>query len=299
MAFSVLHTKKSIPKGMQNEMKLVHTVNEARSVIKEWKKEGLTVGLVPTMGYLHEGHKSLIDRAVKENDRVVVSIFINPIQFGKNEDFSVYPRDLKSDLELCENAGANLIFNPEPSEMYAPDFSTYVDAGSPSNELCGKSRPIHFRGVCTVVSKLLHIATPDRAYFGQKDAQQIAVIRRMVRDLNIDSEIIGCPIVREKDGLAKSSRNVYLNPDERKAATILHKALTKGEEMVKSGEKDCSKIIAEVSRIIETEPLAKIDYVQVVSFPEIEVVDKINGPILTAVAVYIGKTRLIDNFIIK
>jgi pantoate--beta-alanine ligase len=284
---------------MQNEMKLVHTVSEARNIIKEWKKEGLTVGLVPTMGYLHDGHKSLIDRAVKENDRVVVSIFVNPIQFGQNEDLSVYPRDINRDSELCEKAGANLIFNPEPSEMYASNFSTYVDAGTPEHELCGKSRPIHFRGVCTVVSKLLHVATPDKAYFGQKDAQQIAVVRRMVRDLNIDSEIISCPIVRESDGLAKSSRNVYLSADERKAATILHKALTEGEKMVKAGEKDCSKIIAKVSNIINTEPLAKIDYVQVVSYPNIEVIDKIEGSILTAVAVYIGKTRLIDNFIIE
>lgn len=280
-------------------MKLVHTVSEARSIIKEWKKEGLSVGLVPTMGYLHEGHKSLIDRAVKENDRVVVSIFVNPIQFGKNEDLSSYPRDLNSDSELCRGAGANLIFNPEPSEMYAESFSTNVDAGSPSFELCGKSRPIHFKGVCTVVSKLLHIVTPDRAYFGQKDAQQLAVIRRMVRDLNIDSKIIGCPIIREDDGLAKSSRNVYLSTEERKAATILHKALTKGEAMVRAGEKDSSKVIAEITNIIESEPLSKIDYVQVVSFPDIEVIDKICGSILTAVAVYIGKTRLIDNFIIE
>ncbi len=278
-------------------MKVVHTINETREIIKNWKKEGLTVGLVPTMGFLHEGHKSLITRAAKENDRVVVSVFVNPIQFAANEDLSVYPRDMDKDFVLCQDAGADFIFNPSPEEMYFDDFSTYVDAGDVTKELCGKSRPIHFRGVCTVVTKLLNIATPDRAYFGQKDAQQLAVVKRMVRDLNVDVEIIGCPIVREEDGLAKSSRNVYLNPEERSAATILHKALTKGEEMVNAGEKDPSAIIKAVSDIINTEKLAKIDYVDVVSFPEIGHIEKIDRPALVAVAVYIGKTRLIDNFI--
>ena len=278
-------------------MKVVHTINETREIIKNWRKEGLTVGLVPTMGFLHEGHKSLITRAVKENDRVVVSVFVNPIQFGANEDLSVYPRDIDKDFALCQDAGADFIFNPSPEEMYFDNFSTYVDAGDVTKELCGKSRPIHFRGVCTVVTKLLNIVKPDRAYFGQKDAQQLAVVKRMVRDLNVDVEIIGCPIVREEDGLAKSSRNVYLNAEERKAAVILHKALTKGEEMVKAGEKDPSVIIKAVSDIINTEKLAKIDYVDVVSFPEIEHIAKIDRPALVAVAVYIGKTRLIDNFI--
>ena len=278
-------------------MKVVHTINETREIVEQWRKEGLTVGLVPTMGFLHEGHKSLITRAVKENDRVVVSVFVNPIQFGANEDLSVYPRDIDKDFALCQEAGADFIFNPSPEEMYFDNFSTYVDAGNVTKELCGKSRPIHFRGVCTVVTKLLNIVKPDRAYFGQKDAQQLAVVKRMVRDLNVDVEIIGCPIVREEDGLAKSSRNVYLNTEERKAAVILHKALTKGEEMVKAGEKDPSVIIKAVSDIINTEKLAKIDYVDVVSFPEIEHIAKIDRPALVAVAVYIGKTRLIDNFI--
>ncbi len=280
-------------------MKVVHTINETREIIKNWRKEGLTVGLVPTMGFLHEGHKSLITRAVKENDRVVVSVFVNPIQFGANEDLSVYPRDIDKDFALCQDAGADFIFNPSPEEMYFDNFSTYVDAGDVTKELCGKSRPIHFRGVCTVVTKLLNIVKPDRAYFGQKDAQQLAIVKRMVRDLNVDVEIIGCPIIREEDGLAKSSRNVYLNPEERKAAVILHKALTKGEEMVKAGEKEPSVIIKAVSDIINTEKLAKIDYVDVVSFPEIEHIAKIDRPALVAVAVYIGKTRLIDNFIVE
>ena len=280
-------------------MKIVNTINEVREAVKTWHKQGLTVGLVPTMGYLHEGHASLIARASKENDRVVVSDFLNPIQFAPNEDLASYPRDIDRDAKVCEENGADIIFHPTPEEMYHKDFSTFVDITGPSEELCGKSRPIHFRGVCTVVSKLFLIASPDRAYFGQKDAQQLAVIKRMVRDLNFDIEIVGCPIIREADGLAKSSRNTYLSPEERKAAVILHKALEKGKELVLNGEKSAKAVIDTVTQIINSEPLAKIDYVQVVDFPNIKVVEDINGDILTAVAVYIGKTRLIDNFIIE
>lgn len=280
-------------------MKIVNTINEVREAVKAWHKQGLTVGLVPTMGYLHEGHASLIARASKENDRVVVSDFVNPIQFAPNEDLASYPRDIDRDAKVCEENGADIIFHPTPEEMYHKDFSTFVDITGPSEELCGKSRPIHFRGVCTVVSKLFLIVSPDRAYFGQKDAQQLAVIKRMVRDLNFDIEIVGCPIIREADGLAKSSRNTYLSPEERKAAVILHKALEKGKELVLNGEKSAKTVIDTVTQIINSEPLAKIDYVQVVDFPNIKVVEDINGDILTAVAVYIGKTRLIDNFIIE
>lgn len=280
-------------------MKIVNTINEVREAVKAWHKQGLTVGLVPTMGYLHEGHASLIAKASKENDRVVVSDFVNPIQFAPNEDLASYPRDIDRDAKVCEENGADIIFHPTPEEMYHKDFSTFVDITGPSEELCGKSRPIHFRGVCTVVSKLFLIASPDRAYFGQKDAQQLAVIKRMVRDLNFDIEIVGCPIIREADGLAKSSRNTYLSPEERKAAVILHKALEKGKELVLNGEKSAKAVIDTVTQIINSEPLAKIDYVQVVDFPNIKVVEDINGDILTAVAVYIGKTRLIDNFIIE
>lgn len=280
-------------------MKIVNTINEVREAVKAWHKQGHTVGLVPTMGYLHEGHASLIARASKENDRVVVSDFVNPIQFAPNEDLASYPRDIDRDAKVCEENGADIIFHPTPEEMYHKDFSTFVDITGPSEELCGKSRPIHFRGVCTVVSKLFLIASPDRAYFGQKDAQQLAVIKRMVRDLNFDIEIVGCPIIREADGLAKSSRNTYLSPEERKAAVILHKALEKGKELVLNGEKSAKAVIDTVTQVINSEPLAKIDYVQVVDFPNIKVVKDINGDILTAVAVYIGKTRLIDNFIIE
>ena len=280
-------------------MKIVAAVDEVREQVREWRKEGLSVGLVPTMGYLHEGHKSLIDKAVEQNDRVVVSVFVNPIQFGPGEDLATYPRDLERDTALCEKAGASLIFHPEKENMYFDDFCTYVDMDGLTKGLCGKTRPTHFRGVCTVVSKLFNIVQPDRAYFGQKDAQQLAVIRRMVRDLNFDLEIIGCPIIREEDGLAKSSRNTYLSKEEREAATILHKGLLRGEELIRNGERNASVVVREITRVIESEPLAKIDYVEVVDFDCIEKIDMIEGTVLTAVAVYIGKTRLIDNFIIK
>ena len=281
----------------EEKMQIVSTVEEVRKQVKKWREEGLSVGLVPTMGYLHEGHKSLIDKAVEQNDRVVVSVFVNPIQFGPNEDLATYPRDLERDAALCENAGANLIFHPEPENMYESDFCSFIDMDGLTKGLCGKTRPTHFRGVCTVVGKLFNIVEPDRAYFGQKDAQQLAVIRRMVRDLNFNLEVIGCPIIREDDGLAKSSRNTYLSKEERKAAVILHKGLLRGEELVKAGEKSAATVKQAITEIIESEPLAKIDYVEIVNFDNIETIETINGSILAAVAVYIGKTRLIDNFI--
>lgn len=278
-------------------MKIAETVKEVREQVQAWKREGLSVGLVPTMGYLHEGHKSLIDKAVENNDRVVVSVFVNPIQFGPSEDLASYPRDLARDAGICEDAGADLVFHPADEEMYFSDFCTYVDMDDLTKGLCGKTRPTHFRGVCTVVSKLFHIVAPDRAYFGQKDAQQLAVIRRMVRDLNFDLEIVGCPIVREADGLAKSSRNTYLNAEEREAAVVLHKGLCAGEELINSGESDAAKIIGAIREVIEREPLAKIDYVELVDWNTLKPVDTVQGEVLAAVAVYIGKTRLIDNFI--
>ncbi len=280
-------------------MEVTGKIKEVRQQVKEWKKQGLTVGLVPTMGYLHEGHKSLIDRAVMENDKVVVSDFVNPIQFGVNEDLSTYPRDIEADKRLCEAAGADLIFHPTPEEMYAPDFSTFVETQEVSGGLCGKSRPTHFRGVCTVVSKLFHIVMPDRAYFGEKDAQQLAVVRRMVRDLNMDIEIVGCPIIREADGLAKSSRNTYLNDEERKAALVLSKAVFHGKEMMEKGERDAETVLKAMRGMIESESLAKIDYVEMVDADSIEPLTKAGGRVLTAMAVYIGKTRLIDNFIME
>lgn len=278
-------------------MKIAYTVEDVKSQVRQWKKEGLTVGLVPTMGYLHEGHESLIKRAVAENDRVVVSVFLNPTQFAPNEDLASYPRDFEADTKLCEGAGAALVFHPEPSEMYAEDACTFVDMTAVTKELCGKSRPIHFRGVCTVVNKLMNISMADRAYFGQKDAQQLAVIRRMVRDLNMNVEVVGCPIIREADGLAKSSRNTYLSEEERKAGLVLSQAVKLGQKLVAEGEKSAAAVTGAMSELISAEPLAKIDYVSMVSWDSIEPVETIDGPVLVAMAVYIGKTRLIDNFI--
>lgn len=278
-------------------MKIAYTVEDVKSQVRQWKKEGLTVGLVPTMGYLHEGHESLIKRAVAENDRVVVSVFLNPTQFAPNEDLTSYPRDFEADTKLCEGAGAALVFHPEPSEMYAEDACTFVDMTAVTKELCGKSRPIHFRGVCTVVNKLMNISMADRAYFGQKDAQQLAVIRRMVRDLNMNVEVVGCPIIREADGLAKSSRNTYLSEEERKAGLVLSQAVKLGQKLVAEGEKSAAAVTGAMSELISAEPLAKIDYVSMVSWDSIEPVETIEGPVLVAMAVYIGKTRLIDNFI--
>lgn len=279
-------------------MKIVGTVKEVREQVKEWKKQGLSVGFVPTMGYLHEGHKSLMDAARKGNDKVVVSIFVNPMQFGPTEDLATYPRDLDHDAALCESAGVDLIFHPEAEEMYEKDFCSFVDMTGLTEGLCGKTRPIHFRGVCTVVNKLFNIVTPDHAYFGQKDGQQLAVIKRMVRDLNMDIEIVGCPIVREEDGLAKSSRNTYLSPEERKAALILSKTVALGKELAKT-EKDANKVVEAMKKNIETELLAKIDYVEAVDALSMAPVEKLEGTCMLAMAVYIGKTRLIDNTLIN
>lgn len=277
-------------------MKIVKTVAEVREQVKTWRAEGLTVGLVPTMGYLHEGHASLIDASVRDNDRTVVSDFVNPMQFGPTEDLETYPRDLEHDAALVEAHGGDLIFNPEPAEMYHDGFSSFVDMTVLTQELCGLSRPVHFRGVCTVVSKLFNIVTPDRAYFGKKDAQQLAVIRHMVDDLNMPLEIIGCPIIREEDGLAKSSRNTYLSAEERQAALILSKSIKLGMELVKNGETDAAKITGEMTKLIESEPLARIDYVKMVDAATMQQIPALDRPALCAIAVYIGKTRLIDNF---
>ena len=280
-------------------MKIVGTIQEVREQVNEWKKQGLSVGLVPTMGYLHEGHKSLIDASVAGNDRTVVSVFVNPMQFGVGEDLESYPRDMQRDAALCESAGADLIFHPEPSEMYPQDFSSFVDMSTLTGGLCGKTRPIHFRGVCTVVSKLFNIVTPDRAYFGQKDAQQLAVIRHMVSDLSYGIEIVGCPIIREEDGLAKSSRNTYLNPQERQAALCLSRSLRQAKALLEGGETSAAAVVDSIRAEIEKEPLARIDYVEVVDWKNLEPVETIDGAVLVAMAVYIGKTRLIDNIIFE
>ena len=278
-------------------MKIVSTVAEVRKEVNEWKKAGLSVGFVPTMGYLHEGHESLIKKAVEQNDAVVVSIFVNPMQFGPTEDLASYPRDLEKDAELCENAGAKLIFHPEPEEMYDEGFCSYVDMNGLTNALCGLSRPVHFRGVCTVVNKLFNIVKPDRAYFGEKDAQQLAVVKRMVKDLNMDLEIIGCPIIREADGLAKSSRNTYLSEESRKQAVILSKSIFMGKKMIEDGERDAAKVISAMKDMINSVSLTEIDYVEIVDVNTMKSIDTIKGDILCAIAVNVGgEARLIDNF---
>lgn len=278
-------------------MKIVSTVKEVREQVNTWRKEGKTIGFVPTMGYLHEGHESLIKRAVAENDKVVVSIFVNPMQFGPKEDLASYPRDLNADSVLCENAGAALIFHPEPEEMYDGGFCSYVDMNGLTEALCGLSRPVHFRGVCTVVNKLFNIVSPDKAYFGEKDAQQLAVVKRMVKDLNMNLEIVGCPIIREEDGLAKSSRNTYLSAESRKSAVILSKSIFMGKKMIEDGERSASKVIAAMKDMINSVPLTDIDYVEIVDVNTMKSIETIEGEILCAIAVNVGgEARLIDNF---
>lgn len=276
-------------------MKTAKTVMEVRSYVKTWKAEGKTIGLVPTMGFLHQGHGSLIKKAVKENDIVIVSDFVNPIQFGPREDLESYPRDFEADKKLCERLGADLIFHPEPEEMYDKPC-TAVDMTVLSDGLCGSKRPGHFRGVCTVVSKLFNITKADRAYFGQKDAQQLFIIKKMVADLNFDIEIVGCPIIREEDGLAMSSRNSYLSEEERKAALCLYKAVKRGMEII-TKNMPAATLIEAMTAVIENEPMARIDYISVVDLEELKELKSIGKPALVAMAVYIGKTRLIDNFL--
>lgn len=279
-----------------SDIPVVHTIDHIRELVCEWKRAGLSVGLVPTMGFLHEGHQSLIQRAVSECDRVVVSDFVNPIQFGPSEDLESYPRDIDHDRALVQEAGGSVIFNPSPQEMYFPDRTTAITMSTLGEELCGKSRPIHFSGVCTVVAKLFNIVTPDRAYFGKKDAQQLLIIRRMVRDLNFNITIVGCPIIREADGLAKSSRNTYLSERERAAAPVLHRALEAGRALAEDGEKSAAVIVAQICKVLDSEPLADTEYVEVVDMNTVHPVSTLDQPVLVAIAVRIGQTRLIDNF---
>ena len=275
-------------------MEIITTIENIRSIVNHWKDKGYSIGFVPTMGYLHDGHAALIDQARKDNDKVIVSIFVNPTQFGENEDLNSYPRDINRDKSLCEAHKADIIFSPTSDEMYH-DRKAFVNIVELSDTLCGISRPIHFKGVCTVITKLFNIIQPTNAYFGEKDAQQLAIIRKMVYDLNFPVNIIGVPIVRESDGLAKSSRNTYLSKEERKAATILYKAIQMGKQTIKH-DASADSIINTMTEIINTEPLAKIDYVSVVDANTMQPVHEITSPVLVAIAVYIGSTRLIDNF---
>lgn len=279
-------------------MYTVDTITALREQVTEWKKEGLAVGLCPTMGFLHEGHASLMANSVKQCDKTVASVFVNPIQFGPNEDLETYPRDFERDCKLLEAEGVDLVFHPEASEMYAADFCTFVDINTLSDTLCGASRPVHFRGVCTVITKLLNTVKPDKIFFGQKDAQQLAIVRRMVRDLNFDVEVVGCPIVRESDGLAKSSRNTYLSPEERKAALILSRTIRLGQDIVAGGETDGKVLIDSMKDNLSKEPMADVEYVELVDGMSMQPISVVKQGDLVAMAVRIGKTRLIDNFLI-
>lgn len=280
-------------------MEIISTIQELREKIKNWKKQGFCIGLVPTMGFLHAGHASLMKKAHEENDKVIVSVFVNPTQFGVNEDLSSYPRDIEHDRSLCEQEGVALIFHPDVKEMYGDGFCSFVNMDILPNELCGLSRPVHFKGVCTVVSKLLNIVQPHNAYFGQKDAQQLAIIRRMVQDLNFDTTIVGCPIMRETDGLALSSRNIYLTPEERKAALVLNQAVALGKKMVAAGETSAERVLSAMRSHITSEPLAKIDYLKAVNGLTMQQVDTISAPTLVAMAVCFPHARLIDNFLVE
>lgn len=282
-------------------MKLVHTVAELREEVAAAKAQGLTIGLVPTMGALHAGHASLIAAANKENDFVVVSVFVNPTQFAPNEDLDAYPRTLEADCQLAESMGANVVFAPSPKEMYPSEDATWVEVtGDITKVLCGRTRPIHFRGVTTVVSKLFNLAQPDRAYFGQKDAQQVEVLQRMVKDLFFNIQLRIMPIVREADGLAKSSRNTYLSAEEHQAALVLSRSLQAAKAMFEAGERDAAKITTAVRAAIEQEPMANIDYVEIYALPELQpVAQPMQGRNLLAVAVKFGTTRLIDNVVLE
>lgn len=280
-------------------MEIVRDIASIRQAIKKARLTGQTIGLVPTMGFLHEGHLSLLHQAKKENQLVILSIFVNPLQFGVGEDYEEYPRDLTGDAAQAEKTGCDLIFAPTVKEMYPQGYATYVDVEKLTDGLCGASRPGHFRGVTTVVAKLFNIITPDRTYFGQKDAQQAMVIQTMAHDLNMDLDVIIMPIIREEDGLAMSSRNAYLSPEERKAAPILNRTLIQASSQIKTGERDATTIRAQIFEAISAEPLASIDYISIVDAAELTDVIKIKGPTLIALAVRFGKTRLIDNIIVE
>ena len=279
-------------------MDVLRSVDEIRKKVQQWKKDGCSVGFVPTMGYLHDGHKSLIEKAASENDKVVVSVFVNPKQFDNAADLETYPSNIQGDKELVTVAGGDIIFAPTAAEMYPGGFATMVDIEGLDKELCGATRPGHFRGVCTVVTKLFMIVAPDRAYFGEKDFQQLAIIKRFTKDMNIPVEVIGCPIVREEDGLAMSSRNSKLSDEERRKALIIIEALNVIKEMVYQGTTDVEELKKEAFRKISTMDIAKIDYFEIVDPDTLEKIDVVKEKALAATAVFIGKTRLIDNMII-
>ena len=281
------------------DINIFKSVDSMRKQSFDWKKEGFKVGFVPTMGFLHEGHLSLMEEAKKNADKVVVSIFVNPIQFGEGEDFETYPRDLEKDVKLAAEKGVDAVFFPSVEEIYPENYQTYVELENLPGFLCGRSRDGHFRGVSTIVTKLFNIVVPDCACFGEKDFQQLAIIKQMVKDLNLGIKIIGVPIVREEDGLAKSSRNTYLSPDERENALLLHKSLLQSKKMIEDGERDSSVIIKKAEELILSFEKAEIDYINICSPETLLDQDIVSGPVLMAMAVYMGKTRLIDNMVIN
>ena len=279
-------------------MEIAKTIESVRNLVKAARSQGKKIGLVPTMGALHIGHISLIEAAVKRCEFVVVSIFVNPTQFGPGEDFEKYPRPLDADLEICKKAGVDVVFAPAQEQMYGAENLTWINVEKLTEQLCGQSRPVHFRGVTTVCAKLFNIVEPDIAFFGQKDGQQAIVIKRMVADLNMPLEIVVCPTIREPDGLAVSSRNQYLNEQQRKDATYIYKSLRKCHQMIDAGVKETRNIIAEIRKILQQVPSIEIEYVSIVDVETLQNIDKITGKILAAVAVRIGTARLIDNILV-
>jgi pantoate--beta-alanine ligase len=277
-------------------MNIVSTIAQVRAEVAQRRAHGQRIGLIPTMGYLHEGHQSLIQAAKRANTFAVCSIFVNPTQFAPGEDFDSYPRDADRDQRLLEQVGCDLLFRPAVEEMYPRPTMTYVTLDALAARLCGKSRPTHFRGVATIVAKLLHIVQPDEVFFGQKDGQQLLVIRRMVDDLNFPVRVTGVPTLREANGLAKSSRNIYLTPDERQRASVLYRALTAAKQAIDAGERDGQRVRQHLLFTLASEPDMRVDYAEVVDASTLEPLETIRGDVMMAVAVYVGKARLIDNF---
>lgn len=280
-------------------MLTVTTAQAMNALSREWKTSGRTVGFVPTMGSLHEGHLSLVGESKKRAAATAVSIFVNPAQFGPKEDYKKYPRDFARDSALLEKEGVDAVFFPTADEMYPRGYKTYITVQDLEDRLCGKSRPGHFRGVATVVLKLFNIVEPDLAFFGWKDAQQVIILRRMAADLNLGIEIVACPLVRETDGLAMSSRNAYLSRDEREAALVLSRSLAEAEKLIGAGERDAGRLIGAIRKMIETARLARLDYVEITDMTELRPLSKLEGEVLVALAVYVGTTRLIDNIRVR
>ncbi|RIV26680.1 pantoate--beta-alanine ligase [Alicyclobacillaceae bacterium I2511] len=279
-------------------MQTITSIRLLRNALSPLRNAGRSIGLVPTMGYLHEGHARLVSTAREQNDVVVVSIFVNPLQFGPNEDFAQYPRDLHHDEQMLTALGCDFIFAPSVNEMYPEPAVTVVDLPEMGQVLCGRTRPIHFRGVATVVSKLLHIVQPDKAYFGQKDGQQLAIILRMVQDLNLPLAIVGVPTVRESDGLAKSSRNIFLSVQDRPHATVLYRALQVARDDIEAGQRFAAEVMAHMAALISAEPTVRLDYAEAVDARTLQPLSVLSGTVMLAVAAYVGKTRLIDNIVL-